>query len=86
MLDCIESLKTYKVLVRWSGGYWTRPGCPVKTIWDEVKIPEWHYTGNTINALIERGVIIATDLNRNTATGEYYPVEVKLKNPTFQPG
>lgn len=79
MLDCIESMKRHGILVRWSGGYWTREGCPVKIIMEEVKIPEWSYNWNTIKALVDRGIFIITEENEDKFTFQKYPVAVKIK-------
>lgn len=79
MIECIKSMERYKLLVRWKGGFWTREGCPVKQIFDEIPVPEWSYNWGTIKALIARGIFIVTEENQNQYTFEKYPVAVKMK-------
>lgn len=79
MLECIEKLKQHGILVRWSGGYWTREGCPTKKIFEEIPIPEWYFTWGTINSLISRGILYVSEENFDKYNQTYYPVAVKLK-------
>lgn len=80
MLECIESMKRCGTLVRWKGGYWTREGCPNKIVLGEkMPIPEWYYSGPTVQALIDRGIFQVTEENYNGYDLKYYPVAVKLK-------
>ena len=78
MLDCIESMKRCGLLVRWKGGYWTRENCPKKIV-DEVEVPEWWYSGSTVEALIKRGIFQVTEENYNGYDLKYYPVAVIMK-------
>jgi hypothetical protein len=79
MQECVEAVKRYNLLVRWKGGYWTREKCPVKFLFGEIPVPEWYFTGNTIMALVKRGVLQVTEENFDTFNQTYYPVAVKLK-------
>lgn len=79
MQQAIEKLKLHGTLVRWSGGYWTRPNCPVKTLYNgEVKIPEWYFTGNTIQSLLDRKLIVAIEDRYDSYSGKYINTAVKL--------
>lgn len=79
MQECYNKIKDCKVLVRWSGGYWTRPGCPVKTLYDgEVKLPEWHFNWGTIKSLMARELIVSTQKRYDSYSGKYIDVEVRL--------
>lgn len=78
MQDCLESVKRHGLLVRWKGGYWTREGCPTKTV-DENEVPEWFYNWSTVKALIDRGILMVTEENYNPYDLKYFPVAVKLK-------
>lgn len=79
MLECIESVKKHGTLVRWKGGYWTREGCSVKYIFQEIPIPDWWYTWATVKSLIDREILMITEENYNAYDLKYYPVAVKLK-------
>lgn len=78
MLECIESAKKWGLLVRWKGGFWTRENAPSRII-DEVTMPEWWYTGATVQALIDRGIFQVTEEKYNGYDLKFYPVAVKLK-------
>lgn len=79
MQECLTKIKEHGILVRWSGGYWTRPGCPVKSLYHgEVKIPEWFFTGSTIQSLIDRKIIVATEDRYDSYSGKYINTAVRL--------
>lgn len=77
MLECVESMKKYGILVRWKGGFWTREGCPVKYMFGEIPFPEWHYNWSTVKALVDRKIFVFTEYNRDHNFQEY-PVAAKM--------
>lgn len=47
-------------LVRWQGGFWTYPKCPIAgESWPHKhRIPQWYATFGTVRALLDRGEIV----------------------------
>lgn len=67
-------------LERWSGGFWTYPGCAsqTKNLPMPTLVPDWYVSTHTIHALIDRGVMRVS----KRAHGDGYTIEVEaVDNP-----
>ena len=78
MQECIDKLKLHGELIRYKGGFWSRKNCNMKyNSFLDANQPEWFFLESTINALIKRDKVIATDFN--TYNQVMTPSAVKLK-------
>lgn len=69
--EALEKMKANGgVLRRLPGGLWTWPGCPNKE--GSLMTPEWWCGTTTVRAMIQKGVVFASDLR------SWGPIEVKL--------
>lgn len=67
-------------LVRWAGGFWTYPNCTwTRKNWPHgQRIPDWYVGTHTVNALLRRGEIVATE--KSTAWGGTVRVRLSEAN------
>lgn len=65
-------------LERWSGGFWTYPGCTweVKNLPMPTRVPEVHFGTQTIHALIDRAVVKISRRSHGEDRGYIVEVEV----------
>lgn len=75
MIKCLDKMQTESSLFRTNGGLWTGKDVPMVQYGMD-QYPEWFFGKGTIEALIERGLMMVW----NTKDGKYgvFTVEVKL--------
>jgi hypothetical protein len=73
-------MKTEESLTKTNGGFWTGKDTPMREYGMDW-VPEWFVLARTIDALVERKLLIVW----NSRVGKYgvYPYEVKL-SPDFE--
>lgn len=87
MQRCLDIIKQHGCIVRYQGGFWQKPNDELKGLIPDgmagrgpagdFKYPLNSIGTNTINALVSRELIIATD-HRNSGRGEF-AIKYELK-------
>lgn len=77
MINCLAKIQTEEILIRTPGGFWTGRETQFKDLpTDDTWVPVWYFGKGTIQALLDRGLLIVW----NSRPGKYgvYPYEVKI--------
>lgn len=74
--DCVKAAASNNgVLCRYAGGFWSARDVEMKTSMGAA-IPAWHFSTNTIRALIDRGVFEVLEEQKSQRGA--FPTAVKL--------